>query len=313
MESLRPSSSAPTIKDVADDFTQIHGIGPGIEHRLHNAGIRTYIQLAEQTPYELAVILKDLTAMKEEWIDAQDWVGQARKLAAESEDASELQTVKPEEIRQHYENFTLEFLLDENNQVRRTRVIHIQTQLENSWPGLEEARLFDYLKENAGISTPQELEKAVMPARARPGRLAEKAPDLPAWPTGEPVAEPRLVDLEAFEPGNNLATRHLHADQPFDLRLTLDPANVNVSAQAPVGYSTTIYAQGVGGSPNRVVGTVQGSMTYPKHVMISLEGARLPMGHYRLEAVVHLTLAPSSSGEAREKMLYLEGGLFQFY
>jgi len=67
-------------KHIADDFTQIHGIGPGTQERLNKGGIFTFMQLAKCQPEEIRrMIGKSGRATQ---IDK--WIGQARKLADKS-------------------------------------------------------------------------------------------------------------------------------------------------------------------------------------------------------------------------------------
>ena len=66
----------------ADDLQVINGIGPAVEHRLHGVGIYTFAQLAALTPADIAASVADLTGLTAERIIRQNWIGQARRLAA---------------------------------------------------------------------------------------------------------------------------------------------------------------------------------------------------------------------------------------
>ncbi len=109
---------------VADDFKLINGIKRGIEKRLHEADIQTYSQLAYLTPQEIQSKLGNAIGYSARRIEEEDWIGQARKLIPEKtpQRSGKKETSKPL-VRQHYENFTIEFLLDEKNRARRTRVV----------------------------------------------------------------------------------------------------------------------------------------------------------------------------------------------
>jgi hypothetical protein len=48
--------------------------------------------------------------------------------------------------RQQYSTFVVELLLDEHRAVRRTRVVHIQTGIEQVWAGWDEERLLAVLR-----------------------------------------------------------------------------------------------------------------------------------------------------------------------
>jgi hypothetical protein len=48
--------------------------------------------------------------------------------------------------RQPYATFVVELLLDEQGNVRRTRVVHVQTGIERTWAGWDEERLIAILR-----------------------------------------------------------------------------------------------------------------------------------------------------------------------
>jgi predicted flap endonuclease-1-like 5' DNA nuclease len=62
-----------------DDLTLINGIGPAFERALNAVGIRSFAQLAQQTPEELAIQLA--TRVTAERIRRDRWIEQARELA----------------------------------------------------------------------------------------------------------------------------------------------------------------------------------------------------------------------------------------
>jgi predicted flap endonuclease-1-like 5' DNA nuclease len=65
---------------VPDDLTQIHGIGPGREARLKEAGIYTFADLAESPPETLRETLGGMGRL----VDVENWIVAARKLARKS-------------------------------------------------------------------------------------------------------------------------------------------------------------------------------------------------------------------------------------
>jgi small subunit ribosomal protein S2 len=68
-----------------DDFKKINGIGPVLEGKLNNLGIISYRQIADMTPDEIERLETELNIKGR--VDREDWVGQARTLAAETETA----------------------------------------------------------------------------------------------------------------------------------------------------------------------------------------------------------------------------------
>ncbi len=126
----------------ADEFRRLYGIGPAIERHLHNAGIRTFAQLATLSPEEIVARIPGLSAKR---IAKEAWIRQAHKLILKQErDRSHKKETAVIVSRQHYANFTVEFLLSDNDEVRRTRVVHIQSEDVESWTGWEAERLIDF-------------------------------------------------------------------------------------------------------------------------------------------------------------------------
>jgi hypothetical protein len=135
-----------------DDFAgNIDGIGPTIETRLHESGIRTFAQLAAMTSTALFELLQGFRGMSVERLAELDWPGAAQKLAAEEVASAEAaRTTSTSGNRQHYANFHVELLLDEENNVRRTRVQHIETKKEaQPWTGWDGRRLLDFIQDAA--------------------------------------------------------------------------------------------------------------------------------------------------------------------
>jgi hypothetical protein len=65
-----------TVTSQADDLTQIDGIGPTFARRLEEAGITTYVQLAELSPEQAREITR-VTVQS----DPADWIAEANSLS----------------------------------------------------------------------------------------------------------------------------------------------------------------------------------------------------------------------------------------
>jgi predicted flap endonuclease-1-like 5' DNA nuclease len=70
----------PSPEGDPDDLKKISGIGPGIERTLHGLGIYHFRQIAQFTPDNVAWVDQRLRFRGR--IEREDWIGQARKLAA---------------------------------------------------------------------------------------------------------------------------------------------------------------------------------------------------------------------------------------
>ena len=144
-----PTADSPP---VTDDFSLIKGIGPVLSQRLHDAGICTYNQLASLSPAELAEKIGGLSAKQ---IARQDWTSQAHKLAPKKTRPRPPQKGAAKRTsHQHYVNFTIEFLLDEKNRMRRTRVVHVQSGDADTWAGYEADQLIGFIARHTGVRIP---------------------------------------------------------------------------------------------------------------------------------------------------------------
>ena len=139
-----------------DDFRKIDGVGRRFEQRLWDAGIFTYRDLVQRTPEEIAAVLAPMAGISPERI-----ASQARELAGSPPEASV--------PRQHYAAFHVEFLLESDNSVRRTKVHQHQTDARDAWPGWDEERLLSFLRDRIPLpaaATPADAP-GVEPAERR--------------------------------------------------------------------------------------------------------------------------------------------------
>jgi len=80
---------------------------------------------------------------------------QARQLASQGKPDKQRRSEKVvPHGRQHYATFTVELLLDEDKQVRRTHITHIQSGAEDEWPRWQSVRLTDFLVQRAALRLP---------------------------------------------------------------------------------------------------------------------------------------------------------------
>jgi predicted flap endonuclease-1-like 5' DNA nuclease len=298
-----------------DDLKLIKGIGPAIEHRLNTAGIYTYSQLAAMSPNELALLFTNLTGLSAERIAQKDWIGQALQLVTESEDAEITQAVP--DSHQHYSVFTVELLLDENNNVRRTSVIHVQSQVKSAWAGWEEGRLLYFINQSAALHLPRYEEKQVaevtMPASIQPLPLS-------AAETISSISKPgirggmQLIDME-IKTAETEGSQHLiRSNQPFRAELVLDLAYVPIPQNSSIRYSASIIAKKKGsGKRQQFVGKAEGEFLPADRVTVVLDDLTLPSGLYRMEAFVKLTPPWQSAKPEAGLMAMKEGSLLQVY
>ncbi len=287
----------------ADDFKRIRGIGPATERRLHDAGILTFARLAALSPTDIAALVPGLSVSR---IVKEKWIEQARKLAAKraptkprKKEAAALRG------RQHYATFTVELLLDENNNVRRTRVAHVQSGDEETWASWDGARVVSFFIQRAALRLPPVEEAPPVAA------MAERPPR--SVVTADLVGVLRLRDLETVPADANIPHNILRYGQPFAVRLTLDLTDVAGPRDVPISYMVTIYAKRLGGGPRQIVGEAHGFITLADKVTVNVEGMALPQGVYRLEAFVSLTSPGIESVPRHGLRAMLQGDLLQVY
>ena len=293
-----------------DDFKVFPGIGPGVENRLHAAGILTYQQLAALSPEDLARILSDMVGFSVERIVQQDWIGQARQMADEIQGERSTN-------QQHYAVFTLELLLDKENTVRRTRVMHVQSQQEETWAGWDDQRLIRYYVDLAGLNVKspdvQDLRKdqEPMPKEIPQEHLARQraVESLPAQLSGRF----HLLEMEADFQRPRTSRWMLPEDQPVIIRLKLDLSELETAGDIPLNYSAMVYSKELGTGSRLMVGSSSGRITPAVNNIIEIECQNLNRGIHRLDAFV--TLAPQGREPKPDfdQVAFLDGGLYQVY
>jgi len=345
------SKRSPTDKTAEppriDDLKLINGIGPAVEKRLNGVGIFTFAQLAALSPADVAAAVASLAGLSAERIVKQDWIGQARKLAAESivseaqeevetpaaaiEDAlvaippaepqKDTETIASKE-RLHPATFTVELLLDEHNKVYSTHVLHVQSRREHSWTGWPKSELVDFLVQSAGVNvmsvepvpvTAEELEPAP--------EVVEEPEHLPEVVVeGTPLtAKPALAgtlhlrDINVLTAGSSEPRRLLPHDEPFDVRLTLDLSEITVPGNTPLNYTASIYRKSRSDPSGQIIGETEGTINPADNVTIDVEGNLLPGGSYRLAATVILALPGTKPGSKPDIMAVIEGGRIRVY
>jgi len=272
-----------------DDFRQIKGIGPVTAGRLHEAEIHTYGQLTAVSPQALAALLPGITA---ERIQQEDWQGQAEALNPASGTASG--------DGQHYATFTVELLLDKDNTVRRTRIVHVQ-QEENkkSWSGWQPKEIKRFIAQHAQLvnkqpatAKPEETPATAVTSPAPPQRSKPAARAVPTralheesideltmrfiQPTQADVPETAVKpDVQhthketAVKPESvpyplsvelNTPNILLEHGHAFNVQLYLDLERLAHDWQTPLNYQAAIYAAQLGSNARQKVGTTYGNI-----------------------------------------------------
>jgi hypothetical protein len=270
-----------------DDFQKIVGIGVGIERRLHDAGILTYQDLAEHSPEQIAASLAGMAGLSSARIASQDWTGQARQLAGSA--SSSL----PSEPSQTYASFHIELLLDVDNSVRRTKVHHHQSEIDQAWAGWDEDRLLALLRDHIPLpASPQpaeavDLQSSAAPATAKPETAAPSGdqPEAAHLLMSLPSSSLRADNLGLSRRGQR--SRSWPVGEPTSISFTLWVNRTSRLRAATVDFAADITARSTLGDNQRwPLGTVQGAVRVDEPLSVELAGPPLPRGLYRLEARV---------------------------
>lgn len=321
-----------------DDFSLIKGIGPVFSGRLHDAGIYTYRQLASLSPTKLTEKVSGLTVNQ---IKRQNLISQARKLVPQKKQRKHYQKeVAKQTIRQHYENFTIEFLLDEKKVIRRTRVMHIQSGDADTWAGWESDQLINFIARHTGVYIPEKIpDKSGNSAVCRqsisilddsynsteikshdPLSLLSNKRDMclssnkntqsvftpPTNTTSTSIL--RLKDLNVLPVGSDSPICTLPQGQHYHVRLTLDFANVDVPIHIPLRYKVTINFKQLGGA-NRLVAEESSTIKLSDCKTLDIACTNPPPGLYRPDALIILFFDETSPGITAS----LKGNLIQVF
>ncbi len=307
-----------------DDLKRINRISPAVERRLHCVGIYTYAQLAALSPADIAAATADLSGMSTQRIIQQDWIGQARRLAAGLLSVEQQKQIEISADHQHAATFALQLLLNEDNTVRRSHIIHIESGQETTWGGWKDTQLADFLVRHAGLSIPPatpvdpdsaakervpslvaapewaapviakpehslpilQQTKSVYPIIASTVTNVKVAPSCPARTAFSGTLH--LRELETIPTGAHNHQSCLRYGQPFDIRLTLDLSDVVVPSDIQLSYKVSIFSKALQGHPHQLIGESSGIITSTDKTNVSVKGIVLPKGTYCLEAVVIL-------------------------
>lgn len=285
-----------------DDLKRIGGIGAGLEKRLNAKGIFTYEQIAALSTGELVSCLDNVIGLTTNRIEKQNWIGQAHKLAAEEKSLPvDNPTEKTLGGHSPRATFTIELLLNKDNEVRGTTITHCQTKKEKNWPGWHQDQLIDFMASTGELKLDTPSPISLIP--------------LEPYPNPEPldlIGTPHVNKLVAMLPDEETTCHLLDSTQNFDISLEIDMADVKVSPKTLLDSSVTIYAKQLGNKGRKLLGQAQGSATRSHPLKIRLTNKKLSEGIYRLETVLVLACKKEDMLPQQVEMV-LQGDLLSIY
>lgn len=277
------------IDQPSDDLEAISGIGPTVANRLNKYGIRTFEQVAALTPVQAAELIDHVPARR---IIKENWIGQARQLAAKRSGHAATN-------HQHYATFTLEFLLDEHQAVRRTQVRHVQSGAGETWANWDEKRLLSFVADRGQLR---------MPATAAVDTATDQLTPLDDSTVAAHM--PRLTETKVSLASEDEPRHLLESGQPFYLWLTIDLSGLALPVDEPLDVTATVYGRDW---RDRccVMGETRTVLTPADQLRVSLPGATVPPGVYRLSATAFLLQRTPASPLVRGWTTTLNSGLLQ--
>ena len=251
-----------------DDLERISGIGPAIARRLESAGISTYAKLAESTPAAVSALLGGIGGTSAGRIAESDWIGQARRLAP---------SPAPRQDAQRSACFSVELLLERDDEVLRTMVQDRQSGARDAWDGWDGDRLLTALR-TTGAAAAQML----------PSAPSSTTPPAPAEPASGGSAVLRVSRLASAHP--RVRRGALRSDEPtfVGIEMVAPPAP---SSMPILDYTAEIAARRLDGSGEIPVVRLRGAVRAGQSISHAGSGQPLPPGLYRLVARVHAAAA----------------------
>jgi hypothetical protein len=283
----KPSSAGRS----GDDFRKIDGVGRRFEQRLWDAGIFTYNDLARRTPEEIAAVLAPMAGISPKRI-----ASQARELTGSPPEASV--------PRQHYAAFHVEFLLESDNSVRRTKVHQHQTDARDAWSGWDEERLLSFLRDRIplpaatmpadepGVETVHAQTRDEEPANARPAPASQLSAPVPDH---LPSLSLSIEELAPIRDGQRSYV--LSPNEPSSVRLTMRINPIGAPIHDTFDFSATIVARRFAGHDRSPLGTTHGAVLARDPVSVEVTGPALPADLYRLLVTVEIYPADHSPEE----------------
>jgi hypothetical protein len=291
-------------KKHVDDLKRIRGIGPAMEQRLNRNGVFTFAKFAHLSTEDLATILVGIPGISKERIAESGWSNQAQ-LMIEKEDVID----KPitEDSSQHSALFSVDLLVDNQNRVRRTHILHVQSLKENSWAGWNPDQLTGFILENASTRSNQTLtEKIEKKLGLESLREEEKKSETKGKQGGINITE---VKIQSKLGKNTHWSIAVH--ESFAVGLILDLSKTTVTPGTPLQYQAEIHAKNLAYGTRKKIGSNMGIIESRNLFPLVVNCSELPEGSYRLEACVILSSNLEDQNPKSHLLAITEGKVFR--
>jgi hypothetical protein len=251
-----------------------------------------------------------------ERIADEEWIKQAQELQPLTESENKDSVVNPKG-GMHYTVFTVEFLLDDDNEVRRTSIKNVQTQTQTSWASWDPSRLTGYFIEDAGLNIPHPEEEQIPQLQTEQtvqtsAPLMEKQPAV-AISTAPIRGEISLQKMMIKGIDCETTPQQIHSEHPFTLQLTLDLHNLEFPTEQLMDYSAVIFAKPLSAEPRQMLTETEGNLRLANYVVLEIADLKLAPGIFRLEAFVRLIPSGATLAQMQDLMAMIESSTIHVF
>jgi hypothetical protein len=208
--------------------------------------------------------------------------------------------------RQRNATFTVELLIGADGEVRKTSVAHVQSgdkELQTLCRGWDAAQLVNYIVQHSGMRMPSPQTE-----KHEPKPDACMRPVLPKL-----SGEPRLRELDIAPAGAHQPITIVPHDQPFQVRLELDLADVAMPDGQPINYTATVLARRLGTGAREKLAERHGQIPETATLTVDVPANRLPGGLYKLVTLVDITLTSDTAKPQPIQTTKLKSGMLRIY
>lgn len=272
-------------------FWRINGIGDLTDQELHTGGIETFAQLADTSPDELALLLKNQDGVKKRAI-RQDWTKQARQLAEQIPDqASLVQPPLSAGERQHYQSFLVVLTLEDEHSVCKTEITRVRDGKKDSWSGWETSRLEDWIMSQSGL------------------RLPQSEPFVDEASTAENQGELDITHSVLVIAGSAAAKRFIFDDQEILLNITLLAHLPAALAEKEYEYVVAVLASHIGVGKRIQAAEERGKLHAELPLELSIPLYPFSAGTYSLEIYASASQPKAPLGQSGPLHAFCDAGI----
>jgi len=272
-------------------FWRINGIGVLTDQELRTGGIETFAQLADTSPDELAVLLKNQEGVKKRAI-RQGWAEQARQFAEQiSDQASLVQVPLSAGERQHYQSFLVVLTLEDEHSICKTEITRVRDGKKDSWSGWETSRIEDWIMKQSGL------------------RLPQSEPAVEEVSTAESQGELAIIHSALVMAGSAVAKRFVFDDQELQLNVTLLAHLPPPLANKEYDYVVAVLASHIGVGKRIQAAEERGKLRADQPLELGIPLYPFSAGTYSLEIYASASQVRAPLGKSGPLHAFCDAGI----